>query len=64
MTTQEKIAHLNKLTMSALTSNDENVDEINDDLYDYIQELRNEGYVVQVGDNSHVYSDDEMREIS
>ena len=61
MTTQEKVAHLNKLTMNALTSNDENFDEINDDLYDYIQELRNEGYVVKVGDNSHVYSDDEMR---
>lgn len=61
MTTQEKVAHLNRLIMSALTSNDENFDEINDDLYDYIQELRNESYVVKVGDNSHVYSDDEMR---
>ena len=61
MTTKEKVAHLNKLTMSALTSIDQNVDDINDDLYEYIQALRNEGYVVQVGDNSHVYSDDEMR---
>ena len=61
MTTQEKVAHLNKLTMSALTLNDEYVNDIDDELYEYIQALRNEGYVVQVGDNSHVYSDDEMR---
>ena len=61
MTTQQKVAHLNKLTMSALTLIDQNVDDINEDIYEYIQALRNDGYVVQVGDNSHVYSDDEMR---
>ena len=61
MTTKEKVAHLNNLTMSALTSIDQNVDDINDDLYEYIQALRNDGYVVQVGDNSHVYNNDEMR---
>ena len=37
MKTQEKVAHLNKLTMSALTLIDQNVDDINDDLYEYIQ---------------------------
>jgi hypothetical protein len=39
----------------------QNDDDINDDLYEYIQALRNDGYVVQVGDNSHVYNDDEIR---
>jgi len=63
MTTQEKIAHLNKLTMSALTLINENVNDINDNLYEYIQALRNDGYVVQVGDKSLIYSDDEMRVI-
>ena len=63
MTTQEKVAHLNKLTMSALTLNEGNVTDMNDELYEYIQDLRSEGIVVQVGDNSHVYSDDEMRVI-
>jgi hypothetical protein len=61
MTTQEKVAHLNKLTMSALTLNEGNVTDMDDELYEYIQDLRSEGIVVQVGDNSYVYSEDEMR---
>jgi len=61
MTTQEKVAHLNKLTMSALTLNEGNVTDMNDELYEYIQDLRSEGIVVQVGDNSYVYSEDEIR---
>jgi hypothetical protein len=61
MTTQEKVAYLNKLTMSALTLNEGNVTDMNDELYEYIQDLRTEGIVVKVGDNSYVYGDDEMR---
>ena len=61
MTTQEKVAHLNKLTMSALTLNEGNVTDMDDELYEYIRDLRSEGIVVQVGDNSYVYSEDEMR---
>jgi endo-1,4-beta-mannosidase len=61
MTTQEKVAHLNKLTMSALTLNEGNVTDMNDELYEYIQDLGSEGIVVQVGDSSYVYSEDEMR---
>ncbi len=40
MTKQEKVAHLNKLTMSALTSEAAYLNQEDNDVRDYIRQLR------------------------
>ncbi len=57
MTTQEKVAHLNKLTMSALTSEAAYLNQENNNVRDYIRQLRREGHNIQMANDSHQYSE-------
>jgi hypothetical protein len=60
MTTQEKVAHLNKLTMSALTSEAAYLNQEDNDVRDYILQLRGEGHNIQMANDSHQYSESDL----
>ena len=60
MTTQEKVAHLNKLTMSALTSEAAYLNQEDNDVRDYIRQLRSEGHNIQMANDSHQYSESDL----
>jgi hypothetical protein len=60
MTTQEKVAHLNKLTMSALTSEAAYLNQEDNVVRDYLRQLRSEGHNIQMANDSHQYSESEL----
>ena len=63
MTTQEKVAHLNKLTMSALTSEAAYLNQEDSAVRNYIRELRSEGFHIQLANDSHKYNESELQVI-
>lgn len=63
MTTQEKVAHLNKLTMSALTSEAAYLNQEDSEVRNYIRELRSEGYNIQMANDSQRYSESDLQVI-
>lgn len=63
MTTQEKVAHLNKLTMSALTSGAAYLNQVDIEVRNYIRALRSEGYNIRMANESYQYSESDLQVI-
>jgi hypothetical protein len=63
MITQEKVAHLNKLTMSALTSEAAYLNQEDSAVRNYIRELRSEGFHIRLANDSHKYNESELHVI-
>jgi hypothetical protein len=62
-TINQKVDHLNKLTMIAMTSEDAYMHTANDEVCEFISSLKSEGYNISEGDELDVYTDYEMRVI-
>ena len=60
-TINQKVDHLNKLTMIAMTSKNAYMYTANKEVCAFIKSLRSEGYDVYEGDELDVYNDHEMR---
>lgn len=63
MTTQEKVTHLNKLTMSALTSDAAYLNKEDSEVRNYIRELRSEGYNIRMANESYQYRENDLQVI-
>jgi hypothetical protein len=63
MITQEKVAHLNKRTMSALTSEAAYLNQEDSEVRNYIRDLRSEGYNILMANDSHKYSESDLQVI-
>jgi hypothetical protein len=62
-TINQKVDHLNKLTMIAITSKDAYIHTANKEVCEFINSLKGEGYNICEGDELEIYTDDEMRVI-
>ena len=62
-TINQKVDHLNKLTMIAMTSEDAYMHTANTEVCEFINALKSEGYNISEGDELDVYTDYEMRVI-
>ena len=62
-TINQKVDHLNKLTMIAITSKDAYMHTANKEVCEFINALKSEGYNISEGDELDVYTDYEMRVI-
>ena len=62
-TINQKVDHLNKLTMIAITSKDAYMHTANKEVCEFINSLKSEGYNISEGDELDVYTDYEMRVI-
>jgi hypothetical protein len=62
-TIHQKVDHLNKLTMIAMTSKDAYMFSANKAVCEFINSLKGEGYNIREGDELEVYTDYEMRVI-
>jgi hypothetical protein len=62
-TINQKVDHLNKLTMIAMTSEDAYMHTANREVCEFINSLKSEGYNIYEGDELDVYTDYEMRVI-
>jgi hypothetical protein len=62
-TINQKVDHLNKLTMIAITSKDAYIHAANKEVCEFINALKSEGYNISEGDELDVYTDYEMRVI-
>jgi maleate cis-trans isomerase len=59
-TVNQKVDHLNKLTMIAITSKDAYIHTANKEVCEFINALKSEGYKISEGDELDVYTDYEM----
>ena len=62
-TINQKVDHLNKLTMIAMTSKDAYMFRANQEVCEFINALKSEGYNISEGDEFDIYTDYEMRVI-
>jgi hypothetical protein len=62
-TINQKVDHLNKLTMIAMTSEHAYMHTANKEVCEFINALKSEGYNISEGDELDVYTDYEMRVI-
>jgi hypothetical protein len=62
-TINQKVDHLNKLTMIAMTSEDVYMHTANEEVCEFMNALKSEGYNISEGDELDVYTDYEMRVI-
>jgi len=62
-TINQKVDHLNKLTMIAMTSEDAYMHTANKEVCEFINSLKSEGYNICEGDDFDIYTDYEMRVI-
>ena len=62
-TINQKVDHLNKLTMIAMTSEDAYMHTANNAVCEFINSLKCEGYNICEGDDFDIYTDYEMRVI-
>ncbi len=62
-TINQKVDHLNKLTMIAITSKDAYMHTANKEVCEFINALKSEGYNISEGDEFDIYTDYEMRVI-
>jgi hypothetical protein len=62
-TINQKVDHLNKLTMIAMTSKDAYMFRANQEVCEFINSLKSEGYNICEGDEFDIYTDYEMRVI-
>jgi len=62
-TINQKVDHLNKLTMIAMTSKDSYMFRANQEVCEFINSLKGEGYNIFEGDDFDIYTDYEMRVI-
>ena len=62
-TINQKVDHLNKLTMIAMTSEDAYMHTANEEVCEFISSLKSEGYNISEGNELDVYTDYEMRVI-
>lgn len=62
-TINQKVDHLNKLTMIAMTSEDAYMHTANKEVCEFINSLKAEGYNICEGDELDIYTDYEMRVI-
>ena len=62
-TFNQKVDHLNKLTMIAMTSEDVYMHTANKEVCEFINALKSEGYNISEGDEFDIYTDYEMRVI-
>ncbi len=62
-TINQKVDHLNKLTMIAMTSKDAYMHTANKAVCEFINSLKSEGYNIYEGDELDVYTEYEMRVI-
>ncbi len=62
-TIKQKVDHLNKITMIAITSKDAFMNTANKEVCEFINSLKSEGYNICKGDELDVYTDNEMRVI-
>ncbi len=62
-TINQKVDHLNKLTMIAMTSEDVYMHTANKEVCEFINSLKSEGYNIYEGDELDVYTEYEMRVI-
>ena len=62
-TINQKVDHLNKLTMIAITSKDAYIHTANKEVCEFINALKSEGYNISEGDELDVYTNYEMRVI-
>ena len=62
-TINQKVDHLNKLTMIAMTSEDAYMHTANKEVCEFINALKSEGYNISEGDELDVYTEYEMRVI-
>jgi hypothetical protein len=60
-TIKQKVDHLNKLTMIAMTSKDAYMLTANKEVCEFINSLKGEGYNICEGDEFDIYTDCEMR---
>ena len=63
VTINQKVDHLNKLTMIAMTSEDAYMHTANKEVCEFINSLKSEGYNIYEGDDFDIYTDYEMRVI-
>jgi hypothetical protein len=59
-TINQKVDHLNKLTMIAMTSKDAFMNTANKEVCEFINSLNSEGYNICKGDEFKIYTDKEM----
>ncbi|MEY3815672.1 MAG: hypothetical protein RJB23_402 [Pseudomonadota bacterium] len=62
-TINQKVDHLNKLTMIAMTSKDAYMFRANQEVCEFINSLKGEGYNICEGDELDIYTDYEMHVI-
>jgi len=62
-TINQKVDHLNKLTMIAITSKDAYMFRANQEVCEFINSLKGEGYHICEGDELDIYTDYEMHVI-
>ena len=62
-TINQKVDHLNKLTMIAMTSEDAYMHTANEEVCEFISSLKSEGYNISEGDELDGYTEYEMRVI-
>jgi hypothetical protein len=62
-TINQKVDHLNKLTMIAITSKDAYMHTANKEVCEFINSLKGEGYNICEGDELDIYTDYEMHVI-
>jgi hypothetical protein len=62
-TINQKVDHLNKLTMIAMTSEDAYMHTANKEVCEFINSLKSEGYNICEGDDFDIYTEYEMRVI-
>ena len=62
-TINQKVDHLNKLTMIAMTSKDAYMFRANKEVCEFINSLKGEGYNICEGDELDIYTDYEMHVI-
>ena len=62
-TINQKVDHLNKLTMIAMTSKDAYMFRANQEVCEFINSLKGEGYHICEGDELDIYTDYEMHVI-
>jgi hypothetical protein len=62
-TIKQKVDHLNKLTMIAMTSEDAHLLSANKEVCEFVNSLKSEGYNICEGDELDIYTDYEMHVI-
>ena len=62
-TINQKVDHINKLTMIAMTSEDAYMHTANKEVCEFINSLKSEGYKIRQGDEFDLYTESEMRVI-